>query len=311
MKEAIYAGSFDPWSFGHQFVLESALKIFDRVHVLAAVNPAKPGEFDSQTRIRAIAHAIDPIENWWSRVPPFVVGKNVVIAATTGLVVDYARQHNIVHLIRGLRSTSDFESEFNLYFSNRAIHSEIQTFCILCPPELLHCSSTFVRSVVGAPTVHLVGTTFVSQAILLKWSHSAGRLFDILQALSKHRFEQQPADLTASAITAALQRVFLLLAKDSTLSPEFDVVLGSSLESFLVEKAGFVRSAIADSRYPEDEIHKLWAILISSIICHESQDKQNILRVNWVRRISQSLGKTEIPLFIPERVLSILEGSLA
>jgi pantetheine-phosphate adenylyltransferase len=308
MKEAIYAGSFDPWSFGHQFVLESALKIFDRVHVLAAVNPAKPGEFDSQTRIRAIAHAINPIENWWGREPPFVVGTNVVIAATTGLVVDYARQHNIVHLIRGLRSTSDFESEFNLYFSNRAIHPDIQTLCIMCPPELLHCSSTFVRSVVGMPTVHLVGTTFVSQSILLKWSRAAGRLFDIVLALSKYRFEHQPADLTSTAVAAALQRVFLLLNKNSMLQKGFDDFLNLALEDYLAKEATHLRHVLSEGGYPERSVHALWAILIGALMECENADKTSILRQNWVRRISQTLGKTEIPLFVPERVLAVLEG---
>jgi hypothetical protein len=68
---------------------------------------------------------------------------------------------------------------------------------------------------------------------------------------------------------------------------------------------------MADRGYPEQEIHRLWAMLINAIICSESPDKQKILRLNWLHRISQSLGKTEIPLFVPERVLAILEDSPA
>jgi pantetheine-phosphate adenylyltransferase len=309
MKQAIYAGSFDPWSFGHQFVLESALQVFDRVHILAAVNPAKLGEFDPQTRTRAIAHAINPVENWWSHIHPFEIGKNIVITATTGLVVDYARQHGIEHLIRGLRSTSDFESEFNLYFSNRAIHSEIQTWCIMCPPELLHCSSTFVRSVVGAQQVQFVGTAFVNQAILLGWSRAVGHLLDLVQALSRHRFEKQPADITTSTLNAALQRVFLLLKSDPSLGSEFHAALEKAIVNYLSNNAARVQKSLSENQYPEQDVHQLWAILIGAIAAPQTGEKAERCRAQWAGRISQPLGKTGIPLFCPERVRAILEDA--
>ncbi len=321
MKEAIYAGSFDPWSFGHQFVLESALRIFDRVHVLAAVNPAKHGEFDSLTRTRAIAHSIDSIENWWKRTPPFFLGQNVIIAATSGLVVDYARENNILHLIRGLRSTSDFESEFNLYFSNRAIHSSIQTWCIMCPPELLHCSSTFVRSVVGQPNIDFVGTSFLNQAILLKSGRAIAHTLDIIQALSVHRFDRQPADLTSQTINTALQTIFLLINREVKNNINLTNQLEIEIENFITENGERIKALLQSRQYPESDVHKLWALLISAIsnvppnihsqseTANKSDEKNNEIAKNWIEKISQSLGKTEIPLFSVNHVHNILKDA--
>ena len=70
-KTAIYAGSFDPWSFGHQFVLESALQIFDTVHVLVAINPAKKETLDPLTRTQIIANSINPFQDWLEKNQPF------------------------------------------------------------------------------------------------------------------------------------------------------------------------------------------------------------------------------------------------
>lgn len=309
MKEAIYAGSFDPWSFGHQFVLESALRIFDRVHIVAAVNPAKPGEFDPHTRARAIAHSIDCLEDWWNRTPPFSITKNVVIAATDGLVVNYARSHGILHLIRGLRSTSDFEAEFNLYFANRAIHTDIQTWCIMCPPELLHCSSTFVRSVVGKTDVESVGTSFVNQSILLKKNNAAARILDTIQTISKYRFVQQPADLSISTLNEALQRVFLFLTQSSLYSDEICKKLSVSLNDFLSENATRIRDELNDEKYPEHDVHKLWAILLKGCTQGCVADNNLSQQSELAKQFSQSLGRTEIPLFNSERIRAILEES--
>ena len=178
-QAGVYAGSFDPWSFGHQFVLDSALKVFSSVHVLAALNPSKSGLFTPDDRARLIAHAIDPLGNWFLKTPPFEITysvphglgkKKVIVASTDGLVADYARSVETRLLIRGLRSTSDFEAEFNLYFSNHAIDPDIQTWAVMCPPDLLHCSATFVKTMIGRPNVQFVGTSFLAQSLIMKVS---------------------------------------------------------------------------------------------------------------------------------------------
>lgn len=185
MKIAIYAGSFDPWTFGHQFVLNSALEIFDCIHIVTAINPGKKSLLSPEARTQIIAHSIDSETNWWTEKSPFNLHNNkIIISAQEGLVASYAEENNIQYLIRGLRSTTDFESEFNLYFSNHAINSALQTWAIMCPPSLLHCSATYVKTVVGKQNVRFVGTHFAAQALMLGWERVIGQIFDLIQKYS-------------------------------------------------------------------------------------------------------------------------------
>ena len=208
IKTALYAGSFDPWTHGHKFILDSGLEIFDSIHIVTALNPSKQSILKPETRARVIAHSIDPFHDWWAEDPPFQVNEKVVVSFHEGLVADYAAKHNIVHLLRGLRSTTDFEAEFNLYFSNQAIDSRLQTWAIMCPPRLLHCSSTYVKTVVGKPQVRFVGTTFTSQSLMIGFARIIGQLFDLIEAASKHRFDIDPLNLSPKELSEALQLLF-------------------------------------------------------------------------------------------------------
>lgn len=302
-KAAIYAGSFDPWSFGHQYVLEAGLGVFDRVHVLAAVNPAKQGMLSPETRARLIAHAIDPLVDWSRRTPPFHVGRNVIVSATEGLVVDYAREHTITHLLRGLRSTSDFEAEFNLYFSNRAIVPSMQTWAIMCPPDLLHCSSTYVRTVVGKPGVSFVGTSFLAQCAMLKKPAFLGEVFDLVQACSRARFEHEPADLETGDLYAGLQAFFTrLTSATSLLSPLNDEHARHAIRTSVKSRESELRTIFAQKQYPAEDVALFWALLVKAL-CHEPANP----RENWdvlgsLETLAGNLGRTQIPL-LPRKAI--------
>jgi pantetheine-phosphate adenylyltransferase len=307
MKCAIYAGSFDPWSFGHQYVLESGLEVFDCVHVLAAVNPAKHGTLSPEERVRLIAHAIDPFEDWWSLEPPFKVGPKVVVAFTSGLVVDYAREQGIDHLLRGLRSTSDFEAEFNLYFSNRAILPKIQTWAIMCPPELLHCSSTYVRTVVGKPGVAFVGTTFRAQCAMLRRPSVVGELFDLVQAISQERFNREPADLGENHLNAGLQTFFTRLMASAPLFSRFNEAAAKSrVAEFLRGRGSSLRAKLAEREYPSEDVAALWALLVRSLCADpdDAREKWNVL--GDLEALAGNLGRTRIPLFSRKAVENAL-----
>ncbi|MCA2961382.1 MAG: pantetheine-phosphate adenylyltransferase [Silvanigrellales bacterium] len=302
-KAAIYAGSFDPWSFGHQYVLDAGLEVFDAVHVLAAVNPAKQGTLSPETRARLIAHSIDPFKDWSRREPPFHVGRNVIVSATAGLVVDYAREQGITHLLRGLRSTSDFESEFNLYFSNRAIVPSIQTWAIMCPPDLLHCSSTYVRTVVGKSGVAFVGTSFLAQCAMLRKPAFVGEVFDLVQACSRARFENEPADLEPGDLNAGLQAFFTrFMSAGVLLNPLNDSLSRESLRAFVRGREGALRELLAEKKYPSEDVAELWALLVKAL-CRNSADA----RENWdvlgaVEALAGNLGRTLIPL-LPRKAI--------
>lgn len=215
MKVGLYAGSFDPWSIGHQYVLKNALEVFDALHVLVAVHPFKKSWLDADTRARLVAHANEPTTNWWNvelKQPLVLNNKKLTVSTSDGLVAEYAHKHNIKHLVRGMRSTTDFEAEFNLYFANNAIDPTLQTWAILCPPKLLHCSATYIRAVVGHEHVKSVGTSFAAQAVMLNKPVIIGQLFDLYYAALKK--ENMLGEVSAELLMN-LQKEFSDLLKNS------------------------------------------------------------------------------------------------
>lgn len=305
MKQALYAGSFDPWTFGHQFVLDSALQVFDCVHVVSAVNLAKQSALKPEIRARIIAHAIDPFCDWWSQDPPFKIGNGVIVSFQEGLIADYANQKNITHLIRGLRSTTDFESEFNLYFSNQAIDPNLQTWAIMCPPRLLHCSSTYVKTVVGKSHVKFVGTSFISQALMLGWVRIIGQLFDIIEVCSKHRFDVDPFNLNRNDLSECLQLLFSnLFQKAFRISRSAIAKSSKLLDTFLKNQGKELRELVLVKReFPENQINYLWAILAYCVEQDVNLPEGLNNGVVYLLSLARNLGKTSIKLFHENDVL--------
>lgn len=112
MKIAIYPGSFDPITNGHLNILERALKVFDKVIILVAINEEKTGRFSYHERVEMIKEATKDM-------------KNVEVDFTDGLTVDFAKKHNASVLIRGLRAVTDFEYESKIASINEQIDSSI------------------------------------------------------------------------------------------------------------------------------------------------------------------------------------------
>lgn len=305
MKQALYAGSFDPWTFGHQFVLQSALEVFDCVHVVSAINPAKQSLLKPEVRARIIAHAMDPFCDWWSQDPPFKIGESVVVTSQEGLIADYANDNNIKHLIRGLRSTTDFEAEFNLYFSNQAINPELQTWAIMCPPKLLHCSSTYVKTVVGKPHVKFVGTNFISQSLMLGWVRIIGQLFDLIELCSRHRFDVDPFNLNGHDLSECLQILFSsLFQKVFRISRSSITKAAKMLENFIKQRGPTLREMVNEKKeFPENEINHLWAILAFSIEQDIILSDEAENGVSYLLSISKNLGRTSIKLFHEKDVI--------
>lgn len=297
MTSAIYAGSFDPWSIGHEAVLKAAMDVFDEIHILVATNPSKSGLIEPTERARIIASALDPCADWWCVKPPFQISPNVRIATTPGLVVDYAGQHGIRNLVRGLRSTTDFESEFNLYFANKTIDPKIQTWAVLCPPDLLHCSSTYVRSVVGNPMAKKVGTSFVAQCAMLGHPISIGRLLDFIVMASQFRFEHEISDLDPSDLRTSIQGLFTTLLaskeKKELWTSNEDAL---NLNKFLNKSSAKVKSALQLHEYPKEIVDEAWG-LIAEGISNKTGDlkkKQNNLTV--LATLGGTLGKQRVRL---------------
>lgn len=130
MKIAIYPGSFDPITNGHLDVLNRAMKIFDKVIVLVAVNKNKKSRFSSQERVEMIKEAVD--------------NPNIVVDSYDGLTVEYAKKHNATHLIRGLRAVTDFDYEFQLASANDFIDENIDTVFLMSKKEKSFINSSMI-----------------------------------------------------------------------------------------------------------------------------------------------------------------------
>jgi pantetheine-phosphate adenylyltransferase len=133
--KGIYAGSFDPFTNGHYDVVERGRKLFDELAILVANNPSKQGFLPIEERVRLIKESVSSF-------------KNVIVDSWSQLVVNYAKQHNIEFLLRGMRNGRDFEEEVKLAFYNRGLsRNKIQTVFLDADPQNIHISSTDVRKI--------------------------------------------------------------------------------------------------------------------------------------------------------------------
>lgn len=134
MKRAIYAGTFDPFTNGHLDIVERGLKIFDEIIVLVAVPPSKTPFLTSTKRKKLL-------EDIFKNEP------RVKIDTWNGLIVEYARKHKITAIIRGLRPTGDFETEFQMATMNRKLNAETETVFLMTGENLYYISSSLVREI--------------------------------------------------------------------------------------------------------------------------------------------------------------------
>ncbi len=134
MKTAIFPGSFDPFTLGHLDVLQSALKLFDKVVIAVGNNVQKKGFFPVEERIKIIEASVKGMDN-------------VVVCSYTGLTIDFCKKMDIKFIIRGLRTTTDFELERVVAQANAKMAPDILTVFIPSGHEYSFISSTVVRDV--------------------------------------------------------------------------------------------------------------------------------------------------------------------
>ncbi len=137
-RVAIYPGSFDPVTLGHEDIARRALRIADRVIVAVAHNASQPkkGLFD-------IAERIEMIEEVFRDEP------RIEAAAFEGLLVDYARERGAGIVVRGVRGVGDFDYEFRMALMNRALTPELETVFLAPDAARSFVSASLVREISG------------------------------------------------------------------------------------------------------------------------------------------------------------------
>lgn len=131
---ALYPGSFDPPTRGHEDLIRRAAALADRLVVAVVVNPNKQPMFSAAERTALLAAMVADVPN-------------VTVGHFEGLVVDYARSTGATILVRGVRSVADFDSEQQMAQMNRHLHPGLDTVFLSPAPGLGHISSTLVREI--------------------------------------------------------------------------------------------------------------------------------------------------------------------
>jgi len=131
---AMYPGTFDPFTNGHNDLVRRACGIFDKVVVAIAANPGKAPLFPLELRIE-LARAV------LADVP------NVEVTGYTGLTVEFARKHGLKVMMRGLRAVSDFEFEFQLATMSRHLTDQVETVFLTPTEQFNFISSTLIREI--------------------------------------------------------------------------------------------------------------------------------------------------------------------
>ena len=131
---AMYPGTFDPITLGHEDLVRRASRLFDKIVVAIAANPAKEPMFTLEERVELVSSSLADIDN-------------VEVSGYEGLTVDFARENGLGVILRGLRAVSDFEYEFQLANMNRHLDENVET-AFLTPPETSNfMSSSLVREI--------------------------------------------------------------------------------------------------------------------------------------------------------------------
>ena len=136
MSAVILPGSYDPITLGHMEIVKKAAQAYDEVYLVAFINPQKSYTFSLEERVKMMMLAADGFDN-------------VLVSYSTGLVIDYMRDHGIEKIIKGYRNDADFEyekkqAEWNL------THGGYETELIKCDSGFEHISSNAAREKIKA-----------------------------------------------------------------------------------------------------------------------------------------------------------------
>lgn len=132
---AVFPGSFDPITIGHESIVRRALPLFDKIYIAIGYNLTKQGYFQLEKRIK-----------WIKKV--FEGEPKIIVDHFTGLTVEYCRKVNAAYILRGLRTSADFEYERAIGQINKSFDQEIETIFLLTQPEHTFIASTSVKDII-------------------------------------------------------------------------------------------------------------------------------------------------------------------
>lgn len=144
-RRAVYPGTFDPITNGHNDIINRAGRLFDELVIAVAANPDKEPLFCLKERVSLVRQAVRR-------------KKHVRVVAFEGLLVQLVRDYNAVAILRGLRAISDFEFEFQMALANRKLYGNAETVYLMPSAEYIFVSSTIIKNIAshGGSVHHFV-----------------------------------------------------------------------------------------------------------------------------------------------------------
>jgi len=133
---AIFPGSFDPFTIGHESIVRRAISMFDKIYIMIGFNANKTSFFPIEKRLK-----------WINQV--FKDEATVSVRLHEGLTVDFCKEVGAQYILRGIRTSSDFEYERAIAQINKKMHPEIESVFLLTLPEHTPIAATIIRDIVS------------------------------------------------------------------------------------------------------------------------------------------------------------------
>jgi pantetheine-phosphate adenylyltransferase len=136
-RKAVYAGSFDPITSGHMYMIREGAKLYDEIVVAIGINPDKRYTFKLDERMQFLEKCTRGI-------------KNVTLDSFSNMfLVDYAKKIGAGYILRGIRNPNDYEYERGMRYINSDLNPRVTTTFLIPPREIAEVSSSFVKGLVG------------------------------------------------------------------------------------------------------------------------------------------------------------------
>ena len=136
-RRAVYAGSFDPLTSGHMYMIREGAKLFDEIVVAIGINPDKRYTFSLEQRLEFLRSCTKGIPN-------------VTLDHFSNMfLVDYAKKIRAAYILRGVRNPNDYEFERGMRYINADMNPDVTTVFLIPPREISEVSSSFVKGLVG------------------------------------------------------------------------------------------------------------------------------------------------------------------
>ena len=154
-RHAVYVGSFDPITLGHEHIIRRGSRVFEHITVGIGINPDKPVLFSPDERLQLARHVLSRYEN-------------VTVECFEGLSVDFVKSCGASVMLRGVRTLSDMEFEFSLSLTNRILAPDIETVFLMASEAYSQISSTLIKQIakMGQEATRDQLTSFVAPDVI-------------------------------------------------------------------------------------------------------------------------------------------------